>query len=200
MVVGHGLDDRSVLYRGKIFVSSMSGLTVGPTLHPVVWSSLPVGKLVRERHLNAHLVREHHLNAHLVGECRLNAHLVRECHLNAHLIREHSLNAHLVRECRLNTHVVRDHCLNAHLVRECHLNAHVVREHHLNAHMVRECCLNTHVHPVPRLRTSGAIPLLPLYCCMVWTGTALPLPFTFIFHMMDLWLVTIHFFSVVHFG
>jgi len=36
MAIGHGLDDHSVLYRDKTFVSSMSGLAVGPTLHPVV--------------------------------------------------------------------------------------------------------------------------------------------------------------------
>ena len=33
----HGLDDHSVSYRDKTFVSSMSGLAVGPTLRPVVW-------------------------------------------------------------------------------------------------------------------------------------------------------------------
>jgi hypothetical protein len=37
MVVGHGLDDCSISYRGKAFVSSMSGLAVGPTLPPIVW-------------------------------------------------------------------------------------------------------------------------------------------------------------------
>ena len=36
MVVGHGLDDRLVSYRDKKFVSSMSGLAVSPTLHPVL--------------------------------------------------------------------------------------------------------------------------------------------------------------------
>jgi hypothetical protein len=34
-----------------------------------------------------------------------------------------------------------------------------------------------HLHLVPRLRMNGAIPLLPLYAFMAWTGTALPLPF-----------------------
>jgi hypothetical protein len=30
--------------------------------------------------------------------------------------------------------------------------------------------LTTHLHQVPRLRMSGAIPLLPLYALMAWTG------------------------------
>jgi hypothetical protein len=30
--------------------------------------------------------------------------------------------------------------------------------------------LTTHLHPVPRLRMSRAIPLLPLYATMVWIG------------------------------
>jgi hypothetical protein len=34
--------------------------------------------------------------------------------------------------------------------------------------------LTTYLHLVPRLRLSGAIPLLPLYVFMAWTGTALP--------------------------
>lgn len=59
-VVGHGLDDCSVSYRDKTFVSSVSGLAVGPTLHPVV-CRLEI--LSPECHLNAQLVREHHLNA-----------------------------------------------------------------------------------------------------------------------------------------
>ena len=32
----------------------------------------------------------------------------------------------------------------------------------------------THLRPVPRLRMNGAIPLLPLYAFMAWTGTSLP--------------------------
>jgi len=34
--------------------------------------------------------------------------------------------------------------------------------------------LNTHLHPVLRLRMSGAIPLLCLYAVMAWTGKTLP--------------------------
>ena len=33
----------------------------------------------------------------------------------------------------------------------------------------------THLNLVPRLRMSGAIPLLVLYTFMAWTGTTLPL-------------------------
>jgi hypothetical protein len=104
----------------------------------------------------------------------------------------------LVREHHLSVQLVREHHLSFQLVREHHLSVQLVRKHHLNAHLVRECHLNTHFHPVSRLRTSEAIPLLPLYCFMMWTGTALPLPFTF-------YLYFSHdgpyiFFSVVNFG
>jgi hypothetical protein len=34
--------------------------------------------------------------------------------------------------------------------------------------------LTTHLHLVPRLRMSGAIPLLPLYDFMAWTETKFP--------------------------
>jgi hypothetical protein len=33
-----------------------------------------------------------------------------------------------------------------------------------------------HLHVVPRLRMSGAVPLLPLCAFMVWTGQTLPVP------------------------
>jgi hypothetical protein len=33
--------------------------------------------------------------------------------------------------------------------------------------------LATHMHQALRLRMSGAVPLLPLYALMVWTGTTL---------------------------
>ena len=33
--------------------------------------------------------------------------------------------------------------------------------------------LTTHIHLVPRLRMSGAVPLLPLYAFMAWTGKTL---------------------------
>jgi hypothetical protein len=33
---------------------------------------------------------------------------------------------------------------------------------------------STHLRPVPRLRINGAIPLLPLYTFMAWTGITLP--------------------------
>jgi hypothetical protein len=36
----------------------------------------------------------------------------------------------------------------------------------------------TYLHLKPRLRMSGAIPLLPLSVCMEWTGTTLPLSIT----------------------
>ena len=38
----------------------------------------------------------------------------------------------------------------------------------------RSLKLTTHLHLVPRLRMSGAIPLLPLYAFVAWTGKALP--------------------------
>jgi len=34
--------------------------------------------------------------------------------------------------------------------------------------------LITHLHLWPRLRMSGAVPLLPLYPSMAWTGETLP--------------------------
>jgi hypothetical protein len=34
--------------------------------------------------------------------------------------------------------------------------------------------LTTHLDLVPKLRMSGATPLLPLYAFMAWTGTTLP--------------------------
>lgn len=45
-------------------------------------------------------------------------------------------------------------------------------------HIGRGLKLSIHLHPVPRLRISEAIPQLPLYDFMVWTGK--PLPFTFL--------------------
>ena len=39
----------------------------------------------------------------------------------------------------------------------------------------RSVKLTAHLHLVPRLRMSGAIPLLPLYAFRVWTGKTLPL-------------------------
>jgi hypothetical protein len=36
--------------------------------------------------------------------------------------------------------------------------------------------LNTYIHLVPRLRMSGAVPLLPLFALMAWIGTTLSLP------------------------
>jgi len=33
--------------------------------------------------------------------------------------------------------------------------------------------MTSHLHPVPRLRMSGVIPLLPLCAFMVWTGTTI---------------------------
>jgi hypothetical protein len=43
----------------------------------------------------------------------------------------------------------------------------------------RVVMLTIHLHLVPRLRMSGAMPLLPLYAVMVWVGK--PLPFAVIF-------------------
>ena len=34
--------------------------------------------------------------------------------------------------------------------------------------------VTAYLHLAPRLRMSGAIPLLPVYAFMAWTGTALP--------------------------
>jgi hypothetical protein len=39
----------------------------------------------------------------------------------------------------------------------------------------QEVKITTHLHLVLRLRMNGAIPLLPLYSFMVWTGKTLPL-------------------------
>jgi len=32
--------------------------------------------------------------------------------------------------------------------------------------------LITHLHPVPKLRMTGVVPLLPMYAFMVWMGIA----------------------------
>ena len=34
--------------------------------------------------------------------------------------------------------------------------------------------LTTHLHLAPRVRMSGAVPVLPLYAFMAWTGETLP--------------------------
>jgi hypothetical protein len=39
-------------------------------------------------------------------------------------------------------------------------------------------CVITHLHLLPRLRTRGAIPLLPLYAFMPWKGTKLHVHFS----------------------
>jgi hypothetical protein len=44
----------------------------------------------------------------------------------------------------------------------------------------RDIKLTTHLHLVPRLRISGAMPLLPLYTFMAWTET-LPLLYYFVY-------------------
>jgi hypothetical protein len=36
--------------------------------------------------------------------------------------------------------------------------------------------VNSHLHPAPRLRTSGAITLLPMYTFMAWEGITSPSP------------------------
>jgi hypothetical protein len=36
--------------------------------------------------------------------------------------------------------------------------------------------LTTHLLLLPKLRMRGAVPLLPLYALMAWTGTTSPLP------------------------
>jgi hypothetical protein len=50
--------------------------------------------------------------------------------------------------------------------------------------------LTAHLHLVPRLRMSGAIPVLPLYAFMVWTGKTLPSLYVFLLHVI--WLTVIH--------
>ena len=41
-------------------------------------------------------------------------------------------------------------------------------------------------HLLPRLRMNAAIPLLPVYACMVWTGTTLALPlFVLILYILE---------------
>jgi hypothetical protein len=39
---------------------------------------------------------------------------------------------------------------------------------------VRGVRLTTLLHPVPTLRMGGVMSLLPLYACMVWSGSNLP--------------------------
>jgi len=44
----------------------------------------------------------------------------------------------------------------------------------LSMYGVRDVNLTTHVHLVPRLRMSGALPLLPIQAFKTWTGQTLP--------------------------
>ena len=50
--------------------------------------------------------------------------------------------------------------------------------------------LTADLHLVPRLRMSGAVPVLPLYAFMVWTGKTLASVYIFLLHVI--WLPVIH--------
>ena len=50
--------------------------------------------------------------------------------------------------------------------------------------------LTSHLHLVPRLRMSGAVPVLPPYAFMLWTGKMLPSVYVFLLHII--WMTGIH--------